>query len=297
MKVLITGSSGRVGRAIHIHLSPAHDVAGYDRNPSSTSEFVGTLDDADLLRDACSGVDAIVHTAALHAPHVPHVSEAEFRRINVDGTRRVLDAAVRAGVARIVFTSTTALYGTAATPGGVAGWVDEQLEPQPETIYHRTKLEAEALLREAARQGGPVLRVLRMSRCFPEPVNVMALLRLHRGVDARDVAHAHELALTDAGAAQATYVVSGDTPFLREDVAALHEDARCVLQARCPALVEDFARLRWPLPRRIDRVYCAHAARGALGWSARRSYRDVLDQWTQESSEILPPRLDAGLPA
>lgn len=288
-KVLVTGSSGRVGRAIHIRLSSRFDVSGLDRQPSSTAAWVGDLESPGLLEWALQDVDTVVHTAALHAPHVPHVSEAEFRRVNVDGTRRLLDAATAAGVRRFVFTSTTALYGDAATPAGCAGWVDEALPPEPRTIYHRTKLEAEALLREAALAGGPSLRILRMSRCFPEPANVMALFRLHRGVDARDVAAAHEAAMQHDGPPCETFVVSGATPFVPEDAEALWHDAPTVLARRAPALVAAFAARGWRLPARIDRVYNPEAAGRELGWYPRYGPNEVLAMLAAGSGEVLPP--------
>ena len=290
MKIVVTGASGRVGRAIWVLLARTHDVVGIDRAPSSTADVVGDLGDDALLRRAFVGADAIVHTAALHAPHVGVVPDAEFERVNVDGTRRVLDAAVALRVPRIVFTSSTAVYGHAATPASRAGWVDETLEPAPVTIYHRTKLAAETLLRDAALAGGPVVRILRMSRCFPEPAPVMAAYRLHRGVDARDVAHAHALALTHAGAAHATYVISGATPFVHDDVDALAVDAPSVLRRRAPDLVEEFDLRDWPLPRSIDRVYDAGLAARELGWRSRHGVDDVLDAYDAGSPEVLPPR-------
>ncbi|NIJ72797.1 MULTISPECIES: NAD-dependent epimerase/dehydratase family protein [unclassified Xanthomonas] len=289
LKIVVTGSAGRVGRAIHIRLAREHRVSGFDRTPCSTADWVGDLDDAALLARALQGADAVIHTAALHAPHVAHVPAARFRQVNVDGTRRVLDAAAAAGVRRIVFTSTTALYGSAATPDGSAGWVDETLTPQPQTIYHHTKLEAEAVLREAADQGGPSVRILRMSRCFPEPANVMAAFRLHRGIDARDVAEAHAAALRHAGPAAETFVISGATPFLREDCADLHSAAATVLQRRAPALVAAFAQRGWALPERIDRVYSARHAMQALDWRPRYGFEEVLAQYDQHVPEVLPP--------
>ncbi|UYB54059.1 NAD(P)-dependent oxidoreductase [Xanthomonas sp. AM6] len=289
MNIVVTGSSGRIGRAIHIRLSRQYRVAGFDSAPSSTSAWVGDLADAALLARAMQGADAVVHTAALHAPHVPHVAAARFRQVNVDGTRRVLDAASAAGVRRIVFTSTTALYGSAASPSDGAAWVDETLPPQPQTIYHHTKLEAEALLREAAAQGGPSVRILRMSRCFPEPANLMAVFRLHRGIDARDVADAHAAALVHAGPAEATFVVSGATPFLREDCPALHLAPQVLLAQRAPLLVEAFRRRHWQLPTRIDRVYSPERAMQALDWRPRHGFEEVLAQYDQHVPEILPP--------
>ncbi len=289
LKIVVTGSAGRVGRAIHIRLAREHHVSGLDRTPCSTTDWVGDLDDAALLARALQGVDAVIHTAALHAPHVAHVPAARFRQVNVDGTRRGVQDAAAAGARRIVFTSTTALYGDAATPDGSAGWVDETLAPQPQTIYHHTKLEAEALLREAADQGGPSVRILRMSRCFPEPVNVMAAFRLHRGIDARDVAEAHAAALRHAGPASATFVISGATPFLREDCAELHTAAPAILHRRAPTLVAAFAQRGWALPERIDRIYSPQRALDALGWQPRHGFAEVLHQYDTHVPEVLPP--------
>jgi nucleoside-diphosphate-sugar epimerase len=296
MRVLITGSGGRVGRAIVALLeSTGHrvgsDVVTLDRARDSGAMYIGEVDDAALLSRACAGVEAIVHVAALHAPHVGVESDAEFERINVAGTQRVIDAARDAGVRRIVFTSSTAVYGHASTPTGRAGWVDESLTPQPRTIYHRSKLAAESLLRDAADGGGPDVRILRMSRCFPEPAPLMAAYRLHRGIDARDVATAHVLALDHVGGPHATWIVSSSPPFERGDVEALWHDAPAVLARRAPDLVAAFATRCWPLPRRIDRVYDPSAALRELNWRARFGFDDVLAQFDAGSREILaPPR-------
>ena len=263
---------------------------GLDRAPGPAVRWQADIGEPGVLEEACAGMDAIVHTAALHAPHVGHVPDAEFVRVNVDATRRLVEVAARAGVRRIVFTSTTALYGDASVTPGRAAWVDESLEPMPRTIYHRTKLAAEALLREAADQGGPTVRILRMSRCFPEPANAMAVLRLHRGIDARDVAEAHALALAHDGPAHATYVVSGATPFLPGDREALARDAPAVVALRAPALAAALARRGWSMPAQVDRVYCPHAAMAALGWTPRFGWEEVLAHYDAGSPEVLPPR-------
>jgi UDP-glucose 4-epimerase len=289
-RYLITGTGGRVGRAIWIRLARRGDhPQGLDRNPGPAVQWLADLGDETVLRRALDGVDALVHTAALHAPHVGHVSDSEFQRINVDATRRLLDLATAAGVSRIVLTSTTALYGDAVDTPDRAVWVDEALEPQPRTVYHRTKLAAEALLHEAAGQGGPSLRILRMSRCFPEPANTMAVLRLHRGIDARDVAGAHAMAVDHAGAPSETFVISGATPFRQGDAEWLKSDAPALIAERCPALVEAFVARKWAIPQSIDRVYCAEAAIARLGWSPRFGFDEVLRQYDEESGEVLPP--------
>ena len=288
MKVLITGASGRVGRAIYIRLCSGHEVLGYDRAPSSTADVVASLEDADRLRDALEGIDAVVHTAALHAPHVGLRSEAEFERVNVHCTAELLRLSLAAGSRRFVFTSTTALYGAAATLPGQAGWTTEDTLPQPRTIYHRTKLQAEQLLEAAALRGELDVTVLRMSRCFPEPAPLMATYRLHRGVDARDVADAHAAALESSGDGFRRFIISGATPFLPDDCRELFESAPTVLRRRALGLVAEFERRGWELPKTIDRVYCSYKAQSELAWNPQFGYAEVLAQLDRRSSEVLP---------
>ncbi len=288
MKVLVTGSTGRVGRAIHVRLSHDHDVVGFDRAPSSTARFVGELSDHALLRRALDGVDAVVHAAGLHAPQVGFVADEAFERVNVDATRRLAEIAVDSGAKQLVFTSTTALYGAASDRGDAAAWIDEATEPLPTTIYHRTKLAAETLLEDLSRTSGLAVTVLRMSRCFPEPAPAMAAYRLHRGVDARDVASAHGAALKEPSGFR-RFVISGATPFAPDDAETLMRDAPLVLRRKAPLLVEAFVRRGWPLPPSIDRVYAPAAAIGALEWRPRFGFDAVLRMLDDESSEVLPP--------
>lgn len=286
MRIVLTGSSGRIGRAIFGALASKHNVIGVDRAPFATTRMMGDITDKALLQRALDGADVVIHTAALHAPNVGTVPDQEFERINVEGTRLVAEVARASGVGRIVFTSTTALYGSAVAESGCT-WVDEQTSPEPESIYHRTKLAAETLLADVADHRLTV-RVLRMSRCFPEPADMMAAYRLYRGIDARDVADAHALAVTSVGKSFERYVISGSTPFSRADCAMLSADAPALLRERVPALVDAFDARGWKLPQTIDRVYVPLAAKAALGWQTRYSFGEVLAQLDRRSIEVLP---------
>jgi len=285
VKILLTGSSGRVGRAIFGALAARHEVVGIDRSPFATTRHVADFTDTRMLAKALQGVDAVIHAAALHAPHVGLFSDSEFQRINVEGTRTLAMLAREAGVRRLVFTSTTALYGHAIVPGRCT-WVDELTTPQPRTVYHRSKLAAEQWLEEAA---GPDLdvRVIRMSRCFPEPPERMMLYRLHRGIDVRDVADAHVAALTNDGPAFQRYLVSGWTPFQREDCEALVTHPRDVLAQRCPQWLAEYDRRGWSLPV-VDRIHDARAASVGLQWRSWRGPETILEQLAVGSIEVLP---------
>lgn len=286
MKIVLTGSSGRVGRAIFNALAVEHEVIGIDRSPFSTTQITADFADFKLLSRAMKGADAVIHTAALHAPHVGLIPDSEFNRINVDGTRLIIEAAKVAGVKRCVFTSTTALFGKTIENDRCA-WVTEETSPQPRSIYHHTKLAAEKLLSEAADEHF-VVRVIRMSRCFPERADVMALHRLNRGVDVRDVADAHVAALTNPGPAFDCYIISGATPFAEGDCALLASEPATVLRIKVPELVTAFDERNWGIPESIDRVYVSKKAETALGWHAQYGFEEVLAQLDRDSLEVLP---------
>jgi UDP-glucose 4-epimerase len=292
MKVLVTGATGRIGRGICVALMADrhqfHDVQGIDRQPSSTAHFVGDLRDIELLKNALEGVEAVVHTAALHAPHVGIAPDKEFQSINVDATRSLAELAGEMGVQHLVFTSTTALYGHASKEEGRTAWVDEQTVPQPRTIYHRTKLAAEELLEKWSAGACIPVTVLRMSRCFPEPADLMAIYRLNRGIDARDVASAHRLALEKRLPGFRKFIVSAATPFGPEHGERLFEDAAGVIRELAPELAREFGRRGWRLPSSLDRVYDSRAAQQDLGWLPRHGFEAVLDMLDQGMSEVLP---------
>ena len=282
MRILVTGAAGLVGSGVAARLAAEHDVIGLDLRPGQHVQLVGDCADVVEWRQQLGAIDALIHTAASHAPHVGQRSARDFRRANVEATSRLLDFAVATGASHFVLTSTTSLYGHALEPDGGAIWVDERLEPRPRDIYDETKLEAEALMAEAA--NAMTVTSLRMSRCFPEPTELMAWYRLHRGVDRRDVAEAHALALGRSGP-PATYIVSAASPFRREDCAELSADAPAVIERRCPGLIDRMAVRGWAPPRAIDRVYDSTLAREELGFAPRFGIDSCLtDDWDPRPS-------------
>lgn len=275
MRILVTGSSGRIGSAIVRRLGPDHDVVGLDARPAPATAMVVDVGDGAAVRAALHGIDALVHTAALHAPHVGLVSKREFRRVNVDATRLLLDACGSAGVRRVVYTSTTSLYGEALMPVDEAVWVTEDLAPRPRDVYDETKIAAEELCREAASSGLTCVS-LRMSRCFPELDELVATYRLYRGVDERDVAEAHALALNADVSGFVALNVSAVTPFRREDCRGLLHDAASVIRERVPWAEAEFRARGWRLPESIDRVYVVEKAMRVLGFRPRYGLAELL---------------------
>jgi len=276
-KALITGSSGTIGGAIAQALPGDTEKIGLDLVPGTLTTHQGDVCDSRLLKRLLPEVDVVFHIAALHAPHVGQRSEADFRRINVDATAALLEAAQAAGVRRFILTSTTSVYGCTTRAKSEAVWVTEDLPPFPEDVYDVTKLGAEDLCRRASRPDFTVV-VLRVARCFPEPPYLMAFYRLYRGVDRRDTAKAHLLAAGATVKPFSVFNISADSPFLRSDCQLLLTDPWKVIDRRAPGLRRAFAERRWPLPQRIDRVYVIEKAKRELGFQPSFGAGALLDE-------------------
>ncbi|AGH81046.1 NAD-dependent epimerase/dehydratase [Psychromonas sp. CNPT3] len=290
MKILITGTAGRVGRAIYIKLMKYHEVVGVDLTPCSTVDHIGDIRDKALMSKALHGVDVIVHCAALHAPHVGIFSDAQFVSINEDATQNLALQAIQQGIKHFVFTSTTALYGYASTPEGMAGWIDESVLPKPKSIYHRTKINAEKKLENISNHFNFPITVLQMSRCFPEPVDMMCVYRLTRGIDARDVASAHLCAIEKRLNGFNRFIISGKTPFDPSCCRALLENASPVIGEYASDLATEFLKRGWDVPKSLDRVYDSRAAQRALDWQPSHGFESVLAMYDSELAEVLPVR-------
>jgi len=276
MRVLITGSSGSIGAAVAQALPRDAQKFGLDLVPGNDTTHQGDVGDSRLLKRLMPSVDVVFHIAALHAPHVGRRSEADFRRINIDATATLLEAALAARVRRFILTSTTSVYGCTTRPKSEAIWVTEELPPNPEDIYDVTKLGAEDLCRRASSPDFTVV-VLRVSRCFPEPRYLTAFYRLYRGIDLRDTAKAHLLASSARLKPYSVFNISADSPFLKGDCQLLWTDPWKVIDQRVTGLRRAFEERRWPRPQRIDRVYVIEKAKRELGYRPLHGVGAALD--------------------
>ncbi|HEY4640925.1 MAG TPA: NAD(P)-dependent oxidoreductase, partial [Thermoanaerobaculia bacterium] len=213
MTILITGSAGHLGEALMRTLRAAgRSARGIDIKDSPFTDRVGSISDRSFVREAMSGVGAVIHSATLHKPHIVSHSNQEFVDVNVTGTLTLLDAAVEAGVETFLFTSTTSAFGSALSPapGEPAAWITEEVAPIPKNIYGVTKVAAESLCELFHRKHRLPVLVLRTSRFFPEAdddpstaavystPNAQANELLYRRADIADIVSAHLLALERA---------------------------------------------------------------------------------------------------
>ncbi|WP_126598288.1 NAD-dependent epimerase/dehydratase family protein [Dictyobacter aurantiacus] len=276
MRILITGSSGHLGAAIAEQLTQEHQPIGLDLTSGRWTRYVGDITERELIWRAVRGVDAIIHTASLHQPQMATHSRQQFITSNISGTLNLLEAAVQHGVSRFVYTSTTSLYGRALEPRDKAVWVSEDLAPQPRDIYDITKIAAEELCRDIALSTGLAVTCLRVARFFAQTPRLQALYRLYRGVDVRDAARAHVLAVNSQGGAFDILNISASSPFQQSDLSLLLSDPAVVLRRRTPHVVEAFAQRGWPLPTSIDRVYDITRAKHHLGYQSIYGFDECL---------------------
>jgi UDP-glucose 4-epimerase len=304
MTILVTGSSGHLGEAIvHLLRDRGSDVVGMDMTPSPRTDIVGSICERALVRDTVRGIDAIIHTATLHKPHVATHGRQDFVDTNVTGTLNLLEEAADACIGSLVFTSTTSVFGDALVPlpGQPAAWITEDVAPAPKNIYGITKLAAENMCRLFARKHGLHTTVLRTSRFFPEEDdrrsvreafaddNVKANEFLFRRVDIEDAAMAHLCAVDrPAKPGFELYVISATTPFLQEDLPQLRTDAPGVLLRRLPDLAAEYVRRGWTMFPQIDRVYVNALARNRLGWKPRFDHRHVLERLRADEPVLGP---------
>ena len=294
MKILVTGSAGHLGEALMRRLRrDGHDALGLDVAASAYTDVVGSIVDRELVARCMRGVDAVLHTATLHKPHVATHSRQAFVDTNISGTLNLLEESVSAGVGAFVFTSTTSAFGRALTPppGAPAAWVTEDVVPVPRNIYGVTKIAAESVCELFQhKQGLPVL-ILRTSRFFPEQddlkaardafedANIKANELLYRRVDIEDVVDAHLLAIARGPTIGfGRYIISATTPFTREDLQQLREDAPAVVARYAPDYAAEYARRGWRMFAGIERVYVNQRARTELGWRPRYDFAYALQR-------------------
>jgi nucleoside-diphosphate-sugar epimerase len=185
LDILLTGGTGFIGSQLaQSALRQGHRITVASPVNNDTERFrfdllaragIPVIDaglhDRERLRDVLAGRDVVIHLAA--AQHEAEAPESHFRKVNVDGTRLLLELACEQGVRRFVHGSTIGVYGQAA-----AGVLDEDSPLAPDNAYGRTKLEAE----QAVREFSPVIEttIVRISEAYGP--GDMRLLKLFRAI-------------------------------------------------------------------------------------------------------------------
>ncbi len=206
--ILVTGSDGFVGSQLCRELlqrgyavlgtrwtgAEGHAETGKEtyqqRTNGEETHHLHTISIRDIgpetdWASALVGIDAVVHLAArVHMIHDKAADPlAEFRRINVEGTRRLADAAAQAGIKRFVFLSSVKVNGAMTEKD--EGPFTETDPPQPEDAYGLSKWEAEQVLREIEQRTGIEVVIIRPPLIYGPTVkaNFLNLIQLiERGI-------------------------------------------------------------------------------------------------------------------
>lgn len=265
MKVALTGASGYTGRHVLRRLLGRGDsVKALVRESAITPDLLscgaeivrGALGDADAARRLAEGCDALMHIAAVYrtAGH----PDSYYREINVEGTRKLLEAASLAGVRRFVHTSTVGVHGDVKNPPA-----DENAPIVPSDIYQETKAEADAMAREFGRTHGLDVAIVRPGAIYgPGETRLLKVFRsIARGryaVVGKGTPHYHLvyiddlvdgflLALDRPEAAGETFIIAGPRSLSQDELA--REVARATGGSVWPFHIP-----AWPIQRLGDVV-------------------------------------------
>ncbi len=318
LKVLVTGGTGFVGGHVAERLSAdGHGVTILSRTgslpdgmPGGVRVRVGDLADSESLRAACASQDAVVHAAGLVGAGG---TWADYRRVNVTGTRLLIRAAVASGVPRLIHVSSLVVHAAPrrgevvreASPllRHVAGW----------SHYARSKLLAERIVQRAAVAGRIATVVIRpglvlgprdrwttpwLLRRLSQPVQLIVGDGRNAipCVTIEDLADAIARAVAQRPTGSDVFDIAADSVMTQRDVLATHARAigRAFAPVRLPAaaaragavlldVLDEVRRVQMSPPRRMAvaiagvhaHIDGSHAATG-LGWRARGSCEDAI---------------------
>jgi nucleoside-diphosphate-sugar epimerase len=276
VKLVVTGASGKAGRAVVRELlDHEHDVLAVDLVSPSESAAASLL--ADLTEfgqtiECLAGADAVVHLAAIPAPRI-RTEEATFRT-NMLSTYNVFEAARLLGLRRVVWASSETILGLPFEREQPAyAPIDEEHPPLPESSYALSKLLAEELGRHLHRWSGTPYVALRFSNImepeeyerFPSFWDDASLRRwnLWGYVDARDVAQSCRLALDADVGAEYFIVAAADT--------VMNRPSRELMAEVYPSVPYR------PTAGTFDTLLSIEKARRLLGYEPQWSWREHID--------------------
>lgn len=326
MRVLVTGATGFTGgylaralaaRGQHVRAIVREPARAGTLRDAGVEIVPGDLKDRDSLRAAVDGVRIVYNVGAIYRQ--AGVPLSEYRAVNVDGVRAIVEASAEARVARVVQCSTVGVHGDVEHPPA-----NEEAPLRPGDVYQRSKLEGERIGRETAARAGVEYTVARPTGIYGP--GDRRLLKLFRGVARRrfvilgsgeifyhltfvtDVAEGLRLCGETAAAAGRTYIIAGaQVTTLNELTVAIAREAGVAAPslhvpvwpfwlagALCEAVCVPLG-IEPPLyRRRVDfftksRAFDISRARAELGYAPAVSLQDGIRRtlaWYQEQGWI-----------
>ena len=259
MRILITGASGNVGSGVADLLGGRHELRLSDVGRiETTHEFVrADVRRRDEVMGLADGMDGVLHTPAWHGIHRSQKSEPEYWELNVDGTFNIFQAAVAAGVRRMVWMSSEAVHNR-------------------DNIYGLTKVLGEELCAYYHRVHGMRVIMLRPWDFTPYRDRKHYGERLLRGgVDRRDVLACVALAVENDSVEFGGFPVVREDPWTPEDVEAWPSDPAGVLDRHLPGARSLVERYAFDLPESI-RIFDISSTKQQLGYRPQHNFLTFL---------------------
>ena len=302
MRVLIVGAAGSLGRQLAPELAErGHEVVCCDLRTVEGSPYrwvVGDIRVPHVLAEAAEGCQALVHIPAWHGIHLRYRSRRDFWELNVDGAFNAFQAALTAGVRKVLYCSAMGVYGGIPRPADRALRIADETPTLPaKDVYAYTKVIGEQLCELYHRVYGLDVVAFRLGMFVPVDFIHYGMRLAHGGVDERDLAQAFRLALENDDVKTGTFNLFSPTPFGAEDEAQLVEDPLTVLRRYYPDVDAlsgagrgrqlDAARWYWltsdgtVVPEPIRVYWKSDRARTQLGWQPGHDFarflRDLKD--------------------
>src|SRR3989344_6551476 len=191
LKFLVTGGLGHIGSKLIREYAKREDIelirvldnflvqrycSLFDLPKTHVKyEFIeGDISNEKDLEKAMKDIDIVIHLASITDAPSTISKPQETEKINFEGTKKALDAALSAGVKKFFFPSSTSVYGEAE------GIVDEEFKDfKPSTPYAETKLNSERLMQSVGKEGKIHTVVLRMGTIFGTSIG----MRFHTAIN------------------------------------------------------------------------------------------------------------------
>ena len=166
MKAFLTGATGFIGGHVaRLLRERGDDVVALVRSPGKAGELrelgcalvEGDLSATDAIRRGVEGCDGVFHIGAVYEVGIPKSERPAMFEANVGGTERVLDAAVDAGVPRILYVSTVGVFGNTRGETVQEGWTRPDREFT--SYYEETKVLAHEVADDRIAKGAPIVIV------------------------------------------------------------------------------------------------------------------------------------------